>query len=122
MASAIKQNLSSSVDGAAIKVVATSTPGTAVHTATSSATPGAGGTWDEIWIWCYNSHSAAVVLTIEFGGATAPDQNIKLTIPLQSGVLLVVPGLILQNSATVKAFAGTTNVLTVMGFVNRITN
>lgn len=122
MASAIKMNLSSSADGKAILVAATSTPGTAVHTATSSSTVGAGGTWDEIWIWCYNSDTSARLLTIEFGGATAPDQNIAQTIPPGSGMVLVVAGLILQNSATVKAFAATANKLTVMGFVNRITN
>lgn len=122
MASAIKTKLSASTDGKAIKVAATVTAGTLIHTANSSATPGAGGTWDEIWLSAFNSSASAVVLTIEFGGPTAPDQNIVQTIPPQSGLALVIPGLILQNSATVKAFAGTTNVVTVIGYVNRITN
>ena len=115
-------NFSSSTDGKAIKVVATATAGTAVHTATSSATPGAGGTWDEVWLWAYNSDTSIRNLTIEFGGATAPDQNIVQSIPAGSGAILIVPGLILQNSATVKAFASAANVVTVMGYINRITN
>ncbi len=105
-----------------IKVVAVATAGTAIHTATSSSTPGSGGTWDEIWLWAYNSDSVSRNLTIEFGDATAPDHNIFQTIPSQSGEVLVVPGFILQNSATVKAFASAANVVAVSGYVNRITN
>ena len=122
MASAIKINFSSSTDGKGIKIAATATAGTAIHTATSSATPGAGGTWDEIWLWVYNSDTVSRVLTVEFGGATAPDNNIVQTIPSQSGEVLVVPGFILQNSATLKAFGSAANVLCVSGFVNRVTN
>ncbi len=122
MATALKQNLSSSTDGMGIKVVATATAGTAIHTATSSSTPGSGGTWDEIWLWVYNSDTASRNITIEFGDATAPDHNIFQSIPSQCGLVLVVPGLILQNSATVKAFASAANVVTVSGYINRITN
>jgi len=86
----------------AIKIVATSTAGTAIHTAIAGTTE---GTFDEIWLWAFNSHTADVVLTIEFGGAGAPDQNIVVTIPLKAGLVPVVPGFILQNEATVKAFA-----------------
>ncbi len=122
MASAIKINFSSSTDGMGIKVVAVATAGTAIHTATSNSTPGAGGIWDEIWLWVYNSDTVSRNLTVEFGDATAPDHNIVQTIPVSAGLVLVVPGLILQNSATVKAFASAANVLAVSGFVNRITN
>lgn len=119
MATALKRKLSDSTDGKGIKVVQTSTAGTAIHTAVAGTTA---GTYDEIWLWAYNSHSADVLLTIEFGGATAPDQNVKQTIPFQKGYFLVVPGFILQNGATVKAFAGTGNVITITGFVNTLTD
>lgn len=122
MASAIKTKFSSSTDGKAIKIVVTSGTGTAIHTATNNTTPGAGGVWDEIWLWAYNSSASAVVLTIQFGGLTAPDQNIVQTIAPGAGAVLVIPGLILQNSCQVTAFAGSANVVTVMGFVNQITN
>lgn len=117
MATVVKRKLSSSTDGKAIKIAATATPGTAIHTAVAGTTA---GTFDEIWLWAFNSHTEDVKLTIEFGGADAPDQNIIVTIPYKSGLVPVVPGLILQNEATVKAFAGTTNVITVVGFVNSI--
>ena len=70
----------------------------------------------------FNAHSADVLLTIEFGGATDPDDIIEVTIPYQAGLVPVIPGLILQNELVVKAFAGTANVITLIGFVNSITD
>ena len=119
MATAVKRKLSGSTDGKPIKIAAIATAGTLLHTAVAGQTA---GTYDEIWLWAYNSHSVNLGLTIEFGGPDAPDQNIRLTIPFQQGLILVVPGLILQNEATVKAFATITNLITVMGFVNAITD
>lgn len=116
---AVKRKLSGSTDGKAVKVVATGTAGTLIHTAVAGTTA---GTFDEIWLWAYNSHSADLVLTIEFGGATAPDQNIKVTIPWQAGLVPVVPGLILQNGLTVRAFAASANLVTLSGYVNAITD
>jgi hypothetical protein len=119
MATAVKRKLSGSTDGKAIKVAATATAGTLIHTAVAGTTV---GTFDEIWLWAYNSHSTRVVLTIEFGGADAPDNNIVVSVPARDGLYAVVPGLILQNSMTVKAFASITNVVTLSGFVNSITD
>jgi hypothetical protein len=62
------------------------------------------------------------VLTIEFGGVDVPDQNIVVTVPFKSGVVLVIPGFLLQNTMLVKAFAAVANVITLSGFVNRITD
>lgn len=119
MATAVKRKLSGSTDGKPVLVVATATAGTTIHTAVAGTTA---GTFDEIWLWAYNGHTADVVLTIEWGGATVPDQNIVVTIPFKSGLVPVVPGFILQNGAVVKAFAGTANVITLNGFVNSITD
>ena len=116
MATFSKRKLSGSTDGKGIKVAATSTPGTAIHTAVTGTSD-----LDEIYLYAVNSSTAAVKLTIEFGSATAPDDNIEYTVPAEDGLYLVVPGLLLQNAATVAAFAGTTNVLIVHGYVNRIT-
>lgn len=109
-----KVKLSGSADGKNIKIAATSTPGTQVHQAHASAL-------DEIWLWGQNSQAAAVKLTIEWGEVTAPDGNIEASIPGESGPLCVIPGWLLTNSLNVKAFAGTTNVVLVNGYVNRIT-
>ena len=105
--------LSGSTSGKQIKVAATATAGTTIHTAHATSL-------DEIWLWAVNSSTTAVKLTVEWGEATAPDGNIEVTIPGESGYLMVVPGLILTGSLVVKAFAGTANVLLVNGYVNRI--
>jgi hypothetical protein len=115
MATFTKVKLSGSTDGRAVKVVATASPGTTIHTADATAL-------DEVWLYVYNSSATTVVLlTLQFGGTSTPDDDIKVTVPAQNGLILVVPGLILTNSSVVKAYAGTTNLLTVVGFVNRIT-
>lgn len=105
--------LSGSTNGKQVKVVATATPGTTIHTASATAL-------DEIWLWAVNSSTTAVKLTVEWGEATAPDGNIEVTIPGESGYLMVVPGLVLTNSLVVKAFAATANVILINGYVNRI--
>ena len=112
-----KKALTGALNGLPVKVAATTTPGTTIHTAKAGTVA---DTFDEVWLWAYNGHSAAVVLTIEFGGAAVPDQNIVVSVPFKSGLLLVVPGLILQNSLVVKAFAATANVITLSGFVNDV--
>jgi hypothetical protein len=119
VAVAYKRKLSGSTDGKAIKVVQTATAGDTIHTAVAGTTP---GTFDEIWLWAYNGHTADVVLTLEFGGSGVPDQNIVVSIPFKSGLFPVVPGLILQNGMVVKAFASVANVVTLGGYVNAITD
>jgi len=105
--------LSGSTNGKMIKIAASATPGTTIHTASATAL-------DEIWLWAVNSSTTAVKLTVEWGEATAPDGNIEVTVPGESGYLMAVPGLILTNSLVVKAFAGTANVILINGYVNRI--
>jgi hypothetical protein len=115
-ASYSKQLLSASTDGKPIKVAATSTPGTLIHTAITGSTQ-----IDEIWIEAVNTDTVDRLLTIEYGDATAPDHNIPITIPHQTGLVLVINGMLLNNGDTVKAFAAATNVINIIGFVNRIT-
>jgi hypothetical protein len=116
MASYTKVKLSGSTNGRGIKVAATSTAGTTIHT-TGTANI------DEVWLYAYNSDTVARTLTIEWGGTSAPDDNQKINIPSLSGLTLVVPGLCLYPSGsglTVAAFASVTNVIVITGFVNRI--
>jgi hypothetical protein len=116
MATFSKQLLSGSTNGKAIKVVATATAGTTIHTAVSGT-----ASFDEVWLYAHNSSAAVVKLTLEWGEATAPDGNIEINIGAEgTGLVLVSPGLLLQNSLVVKAFAGTANVVTLTGYVNRI--
>lgn len=107
-----KTILSGSTNGKNIKIAATSTAGTLIHTAVTGT-----ASFDEIWIWVTNTDTTDRKLTIEWGEATAPDGNIEITIPSESGPFLVIPGWLLQNGLTVKTFAATANVLVATGFV-----
>lgn len=115
MATFTKTPLSGAANGLAIKVAATTSPGTTIHTAVTGTS-----SWDEVWLWAYNSSTSSVLLTVQWGGTATPDNDIKLTLAGQGGLVAVVPGLILQNGLLIRAYAGTTNVVTVSGFVNRI--
>lgn len=114
MATFTKLKLSGSTDGKAIKVAATATAGTTIHTAHATAL-------DEIWLYAHNSSASTVKLTLEFGGTAAPDDHIEINIGAEgTGLVLVSPGLLLTNSLVVRAFAATANVITLTGYVNRI--
>lgn len=201
MANFTKTILSASTDGRAIKVAATASSGTTIHTASTTTT-----TFDEVWIYAQNNNpfsaaltvsnkaltsnvatittsaahglfvgdtvkitgvdttfngtwtiatvpstttftftrtatnvtsaaatgsvypaataaSQSVRLTIQWGATTAVDDDITFTVPSQSGLYLVVPGLILKGNATplvVRAYADIANVITLNGYVNRI--
>lgn len=115
MATFSKIPLSASANGKGILIAATATLGTTIHTA------GAGtANFDEVWLYASNNSTSSVKLTVEYGSASAQD-NIEITIPGESGLVLVVPGLFLNNALVVTAFAATTNVITMHGYVNRVT-
>ena len=119
MATFSKELLSTSTDGRAIKVAATATAGTLIHTGSTTAT-----TIDELWLYAVNSDSTDRKLTIEWGGVTVPDDLIELTIGAEAGLVLVAPGLLIKGNSTallVRAFAATANVIDMHGYVNRIT-
>jgi hypothetical protein len=115
-----KELLSGSTGGRLIKVAATSTPGTTVHATGTSST-----IVDEVWLYAVNSDSTDRKLTIEFGGTSAPDDLIEFTVTAESGLYLIIPGLVLtgdgSSARTITAFAAATNVINIGGYVNRIT-
>jgi hypothetical protein len=119
MATYTKVKLSGSTDGRAIKVAATATPGTTIHTGSATAT-----TYDEVWLYAMNTSASNVKLTIEWGGTSSPDDLIELTVLPEAGLVTVAPGLLIKGNATplvIKAFAATADVITLHGFVNQIT-
>jgi hypothetical protein len=121
MATFSKVLLSGGLQGKAIKIAATTSgsAGTTIHTTGTSSS-----VIDEVWLYAYNSSSSNTVLTIQWGGVTAVDNETKLTIPQNSGLTLVIPGLILTGTGSagnvISAYAATTNVITINGYVNRI--
>jgi len=119
MATFSKELLSASTDGRAIKVAATATAGTLIHTGSTTAT-----TIDELWLYAMNTDSADRKLTIEWGGVTSPDDLIEITVGTEAGLVLIAPGLLIKGNSTallIRAFAAAANVITLHGYVNRIT-
>lgn len=116
MATNTKVILSGSTNGQPVKVVGTATgTATAVHTVAAGTT-----TLDEVWIFANNVHTATVKLTIEFGGKTAPNNTIVKYIPANTGLDLIISGLVLNNGLAITAFADVANVVILSGYVNRI--
>jgi hypothetical protein len=118
MATFTKLTLSASTDGRAIKVAATATPGTTIHTGPSVATE-----IDEVWLYAMNTDTTARKLTVEWGGTSSPDDLVEITLPGEPGLVLIAPGLLIKGNATpllVRAFAATADVVTIHGYANRI--
>jgi hypothetical protein len=92
---------------------------------TIHATPTTTTTLDEIWMYAVNSHSADLKVTIRFGGVEEPEDYIETTVTAESGLVLLVPGLILQGMAStgqiILGAAATGDEVAVYGYVNRIT-
>lgn len=114
-----KLPLSGSSQGNPIQIVATASPGTTIHTTGSSST-----IIDEVWLYAANIDTANRTLTVEYG-ATASSNIVEVVIPAKSGLSIVLPGSIITGNgsvgATISAFASTTNVINVLGYINRIT-
>mgnify|MGYP003110454067 FL=1 len=117
MAIIAKQELSGGADGIGVKVAATASAGTTIHTANNVT---GAGEYDEIYLYATNTNTSAETLVIQFGGTTSVDNDI-INVIQPNETILVVPGLILQNSLVVKAYSTTANKVSIHGFVNRIT-
>jgi hypothetical protein len=119
MATYTKTLLSASSQGQPIIVVATASSGTTIHaTGTSSSII------DEMWLYANNTSSSPVLLTVQFGGTGAVQNAKPITLAPQSGDVLIVAGLPLTGTGSVAtttyAFAATASVVTISGYVNRI--
>lgn len=119
MATYAKTILSGSTDGKGILVAATSSPGTTIHTGSSTAS-----VLHEVWLYAQNYDTTDRKLTIQWGGTTAGTDDIEFTVKAENGLYLIVPGLILKGNATplvVRAWAATGTAIVIHGYVNTIT-
>lgn len=105
---------SGSTNGKPIKVAATATLGTTFHTAGSGT-----AVLDEVTMYLTNTDTVDRAVTVEFGGVTSPDNLMKFVVPAGESIL-AVPGVPLCNSLAVTVFASAANVVTMWGYVNRI--
>jgi hypothetical protein len=118
MATFSKTILSGSTDGKQIKVAATATAGTLIHTGPTNTAH-----LHEVWLYAVNTDTTDRKLTIEWGAAASPDDLIEYTVKAENGLYLIIPGLLIKGNAsalTVRAFAATTNVICISGYVNVI--
>jgi hypothetical protein len=116
MATFSKLPLSASTNGQPVLVAATSGTGTTIHTAVTGTS-----SLDEIWLYAHNTSSSSILLTLQWGGTTSPNNLIEVSIGAEgTGAVLVAPGWLLNNGLLVRAFAGTTNLINIVGYVNRI--
>jgi hypothetical protein len=109
-----KEILSGSTDGMAILIDVSGGNGTTIHSCSGNASG-----VDEVWLYAQNNHTADVALTIQFGDVSAYNDIIK-TVVSKNGLTCIVPGLILKNSKIVRARADIPNVISLLGYVNRI--
>tara|TARA_B100000678_G_C18166957_1_gene485491 strand:- start:294 stop:656 length:363 start_codon:yes stop_codon:yes gene_type:complete len=120
MATYTKVALSEGTNGLGVQITSTSNSSpTTIHNAPSGTT-----SWDEIWLWVVNNDALNddEAFTINWGDANYSKWTVEETISVGSGLKLVVPGLILQNSQSLFGWASVDNTaLTVFGYVNRIT-
>jgi hypothetical protein len=119
MATYTKVLLSGSSQGQPVTVVQTASTGTTIHATGTSST-----TIDEVWLYANNTSTSPVLLTVQFGGTASPQNAKPITLAPQSGDVLIVAGLPLTGTGsaatTVYAYAATASVITISGFVNRI--
>ena len=111
-----KRKLSGSTDGRPIAIAATGSPGTLIHTAQAGVTD---GSYDEVWLWVWNNTLSVINIVLQYGGTGSSDLT-AMPVPATSGPLLIVPGLVLQNSLVARMYADASGIV-VNGFVNKLT-
>lgn len=107
------QDLSGLVAGAPLLVTAT-TSGAAqtVHTADANAD-------DEVFLYAWNTHTAAVEVTLEIDGTAQP---MVVPVPHDDGEYLLLDALRLSGSKTIEVFASVASVIKLRGHANRVSS
>lgn len=95
---------SGSTNGRQIKITAVTSPGTLLHTSSSTS-----GVEDSLQVWYYNSSSSSVAVTVEWGGTSADDRR-TYTIPPYDNVA-PDPILPIDGGLAVRAYASSANVV-----------
>lgn len=113
------EKLSGSTDGKPVKVAATASTGTTIHTATSGS-----GDIDLVTLYATNNDADGEVrtLTLEWGTTTAADGNVVVPIPAKAGWVLVCERIPIMNSLLITAFADEANDVLINGRVERVAN
>ena len=108
--------LSASSNGRNVKIAATPSTGTLLHTPSATS-----GVTDFMYVDACNTSASDVTLTLQFGGVTSTDDHIEIIMTGKNGWERIVSGLPLEAAKQLHAFAGTTNVINCNGFIHRLT-
>lgn len=111
------EKLSGSTDGKPVKITATATTGTTIHTATANAND-----IDLISLWAVNNDADGETrtLTLEWGTTTAADGNVVVPVPCKAGPVMICDRLPLMNGLLVTGFADEANDVLILGHVQRV--
>jgi hypothetical protein len=116
-----REFLSESTNGGYINVTASGSPGTLIHTATSTV-----GEKDEVWIWGVNNTANTADVIIEWGGVDDVLNVTQVGMPSATGRQLLVAGESLAGGLEVKVFSDQLSAMSsginVGGNVNRMSN
>jgi len=79
--------------------------------------------WDDVWIWAANTDTVSRTISLYFGAhSSIGDQVVgSYDLPPGGAPVLICPGLFLQNSGVVEAYASIANKINLTGYVNRCT-
>ena len=110
--------LSAATNGAPIKITATATPGTTIHTATTSDMPEG---CDEVWLWVGSTSAAVINATLHISSGALDAQSINFNVPAAyNGPISVLQGHRVCDGVVVTATASVAERINVWGNVNRI--
>jgi hypothetical protein len=111
--------LSAATNGAPIRVGATATPGTTIHTATSADMPEG---CDEVYLWAGSTSTSNINLTLQISsGHVDHGQSINMQIPpAYSGPIPILAGHRICDGVVITATASVAERINIWGNVNRI--
>ena len=108
--------LSASSNGRNIKIAATSSTGTLLHTASATS-----GVTDFGYIDACNLSASDITLTLQWADDTSPDASTEVILTGKNGWERVVSGLPIEAGRRINAFAGQANLIMMNGFIHRLT-
>lgn len=115
MATYSKIPLSQGTNGKSIMLSLSSAPGILIHTAVAAPST------DEIWLYASNTSSSDSITTFYWGTTAIADVLAQVNVQAYAGLMLIIPGLIINNANTIYAYTQYPSAVDIAGYVNRIT-
>jgi hypothetical protein len=114
-----REFLSESTNGGYINVTTSGSPGTLIHTSTSTA-----GEKDEVWLWGVNNAGSTASVIIEWAGTNDVTDIQQVGIPSANGDQLLIAGKTIAGGLAIRAYSthptASVSGVNIGGHVNRI--